>query len=77
MTVFRTSPAYLKMCEDAGLEASEQFALDALCAMKSTGAVLYDTQFEWVCSHVKRLQFQSISGGTRAGRDRRCSPGWA
>ena len=30
----------------------------------STGAVLYDSQFEWVCEHVKPLQLQSISGGT-------------
>ena len=64
VTVFGTSPAYLKMCEDAGLEPGKQFRLDALRAMMSTGAVLYDSQFEWVNSHVKRLPLQSISGGT-------------
>jgi hypothetical protein len=30
-----------------------------------------------LCSHIKRPQFQSISGCIRAGRDRGSSPGWA
>lgn len=64
VTVFGTSPAYLKMCEDAGLEPARQFDLRALRAMMSTGAVLYDTQFAWVGDHVKPLLLQSISGGT-------------
>jgi acetoacetyl-CoA synthetase len=64
VTVFGTSPAYLKMCEDAGLEPGRQFDLGALRAIMSTGAVLYDTQFEWVRDHVKPLPLQSISGGT-------------
>jgi acetoacetyl-CoA synthetase len=63
-TVFGTSPAYLKMSEDAGLEPAAQFDLSALRAMMSTGAVLYDSQFQWVHDHVKELQLQSISGGT-------------
>ncbi|WP_244817717.1 acetoacetate--CoA ligase [Caballeronia sp. Lep1P3] len=63
-TVFGTSPAYLKMSEDAGLEPAAHFDLSALRAMMSTGAVLYDSQFEWVAKHVKPLQLQSISGGT-------------
>ncbi|MPW21329.1 acetoacetate--CoA ligase [Paraburkholderia sp. CNPSo 3157] len=64
VTVFGTSPAYLKMCEDAGLAPSRQFDLGALRVMMSTGAVLYDTQFEWARDHVKPLPLQSISGGT-------------
>ncbi|MEW9581500.1 acetoacetate--CoA ligase [Paraburkholderia sp. DGU8] len=64
VTVFGTSPAYLKMSEDAELEPGQQFQLDALRAMMSTGAVLYDSQFSWVMQHVKPLQLQSISGGT-------------
>ncbi|MPW18217.1 acetoacetate--CoA ligase [Paraburkholderia sp. CNPSo 3157] len=64
VTVFGTSPAYLKMCEDAGLEPGRQFDTGALRAMMSTGAVLYDTQFAWVRDHVKPLPLQSISGGT-------------
>ncbi|AQV99251.1 acetoacetate--CoA ligase (plasmid) [Cupriavidus necator] len=64
VTVFGTSPAYLKMCEDAGLVPGQQFDLGALRAMMSTGAVLFDAQFEWVRDHVKALPLQSISGGT-------------
>jgi acetoacetyl-CoA synthetase len=64
VTVFGTSPAYLKMCEEAGLECGTQFDLGALRAVLSTGAVLFDAQFEWVRAHVKPLQLQSISGGT-------------
>jgi acetoacetyl-CoA synthetase len=64
VTVFGTSPAYLKMCEDADLAPGRQFDLGALRAMLSTGAVLYDAQFDWVRNQVKPLPLQSISGGT-------------
>ncbi|MDR5857035.1 acetoacetate--CoA ligase [Caballeronia sp. LZ062] len=64
VTVFGTSPAYLKMSEDAGLQPAAQFDLSSLRAMMSTGAVLFDSQFHWVDRHVKPLQLQSISGGT-------------
>lgn len=64
VTVFGTSPAYLKMCEDAGLMPGQQFDLSALRAMMSSGAVLFDAQFAWVRDHVKPLPLQSISGGT-------------
>ena len=64
ITVFGTSPAYLRMCEDAGLEPGRQSDLSALRAILSTGAVLYDEQFHWVRDHVKPLPLQSISGGT-------------
>ena len=64
VTVFGTSPAYLKMCEDAGLAPAQQFDLGALRAMMSTGAVLFDPQFRWVRDQVKPLPLQSISGGT-------------
>ncbi len=64
VTVFGTSPAYLKMNEDAGIEPGVQFDLSALRAMMCTGAVLHDAQFHWVNRHVKPLQLQSISGGT-------------
>ncbi|MGF6292870.1 acetoacetate--CoA ligase [Paraburkholderia youngii] len=63
-TVFGTSPAYLKMSEDAGLMPGRQFNLSALRAMMSTAAVLFDPQFTWVRDHVKPLPLQSISGGT-------------
>jgi acetoacetyl-CoA synthetase len=64
VTVFGTSPAYLKMCAQAGLEPGRQFDLQALRAMMSTGAVLFDAQHRWVCDKVKPLPLQSISGGT-------------
>lgn len=64
VTVFGTSPAYLKMCEETGLIPGNQFDLSALRAMLSTGAVLFDSQFQWVRDHVKPLPLQSISGGT-------------
>lgn len=64
VTVFGTSPAYLRMCEDAGLAPGRQFDLGALRAVLSTGAVLHDAQFHWVRDHVKELPLQSISGGT-------------
>ncbi len=64
VNVFGTSPAYLKMCEDAGLVPSREFDLGGLHAMMSTGAILFDAQFEWVRDNVKPLRLQSISGGT-------------
>ncbi|SAL24147.1 acetoacetyl-CoA synthetase [Caballeronia cordobensis] len=64
VNAFGTSPAYLKMCEDAGLVPSREFDLHALRSMMSTGAILFDSQFEWVRDNVKPLRLQSISGGT-------------
>jgi acetoacetyl-CoA synthetase len=64
VTVFGTSPAYLAMCEDAGLAPGRELELGRLRAILSTGAVLYERQFEWVREHVKRVPLQSISGGT-------------
>jgi acetoacetyl-CoA synthetase len=64
VTVFGTSPAYLKMCSEAKLEPARQFDLRKLRAMMSTGAVLFDAQYDWVRDNVKPLPLQSISGGT-------------
>lgn len=64
VAVFGTSPPYLRMCEEAGLEPGRQFDLQALRAILSTGSVLHDRQFEWVAGAVKDLPLQSISGGT-------------
>ncbi|MGZ5270250.1 MAG: acetoacetate--CoA ligase, partial [Ramlibacter sp.] len=63
VTVFGTSPAYLKMSQEAGLEPA-RMGLDRLRAVLSTGAVLHDAQFDWVERHVKPVPLQSISGGT-------------
>ncbi|QBR00760.1 acetoacetate--CoA ligase [Paraburkholderia pallida] len=64
VTVFGTSPAYLKMCSEAKLVPGQQFDLRALRALMSTGATLFDAQYEWVRQNVKPLSVQSISGGT-------------
>jgi len=64
VTVFGTSPAYLKFCEDAGLEPQREFDLADLRAIQSTGSVLFDRQYDWVRDHVGPMPLQSISGGT-------------
>ncbi len=64
VTVFGTSPPYLRMSQDAGLAPGRQLDLGALRAILSTGSVLHDAQFEWVAATVKDLPLQSISGGT-------------
>jgi len=64
VTMFGTSPAYLQLCEHAGLAPGRELCLDALRAVLSTGAVLHDRQFDWVMANVKHAPLQSISGGT-------------
>ena len=64
VTVFGTSPAYLKMSEDAGLLPGLEYDLAPLRAVLSTGAVLYDSQFHWICRDVKQVPVWTISGGT-------------
>ncbi len=64
VTVFGTSPAYLRLSQEAGLSPACAFDLGALRAILSTGAILHDTQFDWVREHVGPLPLQSISGGT-------------
>ncbi len=64
VTVFGTSPPYLRMCEDAGLEPGRACDLSALRAVLSTGSVLQDAQHHWFARAVGDLPLQSISGGT-------------
>jgi acetoacetyl-CoA synthetase len=64
VTVFGTSPAYLRLSQDAGLSPAREFDLGALRAILSTGAVLHDAQFDWVGEQVGPVPLQSISGGT-------------
>ena len=64
VTVFGTSPAYLRMSQDAGLAPARDLDLGALRAILSTGAVLHDAQFDWVRAQVGPVPLQSISGGT-------------
>lgn len=64
VTVFGTSPAYLRLCEDAGLEPARSLDLRPLRAILSTGAILHDRQYDWVARAVGPQPLQSICGGT-------------
>jgi acetoacetyl-CoA synthetase len=64
VTVFGTSPPYLRMCEEAGYSPRRSASLSALRAVLSTGAVLHDWQYDWVGREVGGIPLQSISGGT-------------
>ena len=64
VTVFGTSPAYLKMSEDAGFRPARKMLFPELRAVLSTGSILYDSQFDWVAREVGPFPLQSISGGT-------------
>ncbi|HZY20231.1 MAG TPA: acetoacetate--CoA ligase [Ramlibacter sp.] len=64
VTVFGTSPPYLRMSQEAGLVPGSQFDLRRLRAILSTGSVLHDRQYDWVAQAVGPQPLQSISGGT-------------
>ena len=64
VTVLGTSPAYLRLCEEAGLRPGRDLGLGALRALLSTGAVLPEGAYHWVRSCVGPVQVQSICGGT-------------
>ena len=61
VSVFGTSPPYLKLCQDWDFHPGP---LAALRSILSTGSILYDNQFDWVADNVKRVPLRSISGGT-------------
>jgi acetoacetyl-CoA synthetase len=64
VTVFGTSPAYLRLCATSGLAPAEQFNLDQLRAILSTGAILYDDQYHWLWQRLGPVPVHSMSGGT-------------
>jgi len=64
VTVFGTSPPYLRLCEATGVSPRDEMALSELRAVLSTGSILQPSQFDWVREHVGDLPLQSISGGT-------------
>lgn len=64
VTVFGTSPPYLRLCEATGVSPRDEMALTELRAVLSTGSILHASQFDWVREHVGDLPLQSISGGT-------------
>lgn len=63
-TVFGTGPAYLDFCEAAGFSPRAHYPLTALRLVMSTGAILYDRQFDWIAAEVAAVPVHSISGGT-------------
>ena len=65
ITVFGTSPKFLKIAESSKLNPQIEFNLSSLKTILSTGAPLSEESFEWVYKNVKGdLQLSSISGGT-------------
>jgi acetoacetyl-CoA synthetase len=64
VTIFGTSPSYLRLCQDSGFEPGQHYLFAALRAILATGSILHDGQFVWVRETVKHVPLQSISGGT-------------
>ena len=65
ITVFGTSPKYIKFCEDSNINPGKEFDLSSLKTILSTGSPLPEKSFEWIYQNVKSdLQLSSISGGT-------------
>lgn len=64
VTVFGTSPAYLRYLQDAEIDPRGRCPWESLRAVLSTGSILYDDQFDFVERAFGRLPLQSISGGT-------------
>jgi acetoacetyl-CoA synthetase len=61
VTVFGTSPPYLRLCRDAHYTPAPH---PALRAVMSTGSILYPPEYDWLKEHVGDVPLQSISGGT-------------
>jgi acetoacetyl-CoA synthetase len=64
VTVFGTSPPYLRLCEERGYSPRSQAPPRRLRSVLSTGSVLRDWQFDWVQAEVGAVRIESISGGT-------------
>jgi acetoacetyl-CoA synthetase len=65
MTFFGTSAAYIAFCMKSRLNPSQDFDLEELKGIGSTGSPLSSDGFRWVYGHVKKdLWLASISGGT-------------
>jgi acetoacetyl-CoA synthetase len=65
LTVFGTSARYLAAIEKEGVNPREEFRLDALRTILSTGSPLAPEGFEYVYRDIKTdVQLSSISGGT-------------
>jgi acetoacetyl-CoA synthetase len=62
---FGTSAPFLLACQKERIEPGQEFALESLRAIGSTGAPLPRDGFQWVYDHVKpSVWLGSVSGGT-------------
>lgn len=64
VTVFGTSPAYLRFLQDSEIIARERIQWPALRAILCTGSIVYDDQYDFVERAFGTLPLQSISGGS-------------
>ena len=64
VTAFGTGPPYLQFCETSGFVPRDEYDLSRLRVVMSTGAILRDSQFDWVIENVADVPIHSISGGT-------------
>lgn len=65
INAFGTSPKFLGACQKAGLRPVDEYSLNDLRLICSTGSPLSAELFEWAYDAVKSdLQLSSISGGT-------------
>ncbi len=65
ISVFGTSPKFIKLSEDSKINPIKEFNLSSLKTILSTGSPLPNESFEWIYKNVKKdLQLSSISGGT-------------
>jgi len=65
ITIFGTSPKFLSSCQKSNLILKDNFKLNPLKTILSTGSPLSIENFEYVYSNIKsNVQLSSISGGT-------------
>lgn len=65
MTIFGTSAKYIDSIQKAGLKPSNEYDLDSILTILSTGSPLTEESFKFVYSHIKNdVCLSSISGGT-------------
>lgn len=64
VTVFGTSPPYLRLCETLGFRPADGLDLSRLRAVLSTGSILQPGQARWVQEAVRPMPVQSVSGGS-------------
>lgn len=64
VTVFGTSPPYLRLCASLGYRPGASHDLSVLRALLSTGSVLQPDQALWVREAAADIPVQSISGGS-------------